>query len=46
MLTLLGASEHQIEAASLGEEKPACAQSTEPCWLQNRRGQLLYPGEY
>jgi peptidoglycan-associated lipoprotein len=46
MLTLLGASEKQIEAASLGEEKPACAQSSEACWSQNRRGQLLYSGEY
>jgi peptidoglycan-associated lipoprotein len=46
MLTLLGASEKQIEAASLGEEKPACAQSSEACWSQNRRGQLLYTGEY
>ena len=46
MLTLLGASEKQIEAVSLGEEKPACAQSSETCWSQNRRGQFLYPGEY
>jgi peptidoglycan-associated lipoprotein len=46
MLTLLGVSEKQIEAVSLGEEKPACAQSDEACWWQNRRGQLLYPGEY
>jgi peptidoglycan-associated lipoprotein len=46
MLTLLGASEKQIEAASLGEEKPACGQSSEACWSQNRRGQLLYTGEY
>lgn len=46
MLTLLGASERQVEAVSLGEEKPVCAQSSEACWWQNRRGQLLYPGEY
>jgi peptidoglycan-associated lipoprotein len=46
MLTLLGASEKQIEAASLGEEKPACAHASEACWSQNRRGQLLYSGEY
>jgi peptidoglycan-associated lipoprotein len=46
MLTLLGASEKQIEAVSLGEEKPACAEHGETCWSQNRRGALLYPGEY
>jgi peptidoglycan-associated lipoprotein len=46
MLTLLGANEKQVEAVSLGEEKPACAQSTEACYSQNRRGHLLYPGEY
>lgn len=46
MLTLMGASEKQLEAVSLGEEKPVCAQSSEACWRQNRRGQLLYPGEY
>jgi peptidoglycan-associated lipoprotein len=46
MLTLLGASEKQVEAVSLGEEKPACAEHSETCWSQNRRGALLYPGEY
>ena|SRR5688572_13668022 len=46
MLTLLGANEKQVEAVSLGEEKPACAQHSENCWSQNRRGALLYPGEY
>ncbi len=46
MLTLLGASEKQIEAVSLGEEKPSCADHSENCWSQNRRGALLYPGEY
>ncbi len=45
-LALLGAKEEQIEAVSLGEEKPACTESTEECWAKNRRGDLLYSGEF
>jgi len=46
MLTLLGAQESQIESVSLGEEKPRCTDKTEECWAQNRRGDILYNGEY
>ena len=46
MLTLLGAREDQIEAVSLGEEKPSCAEHTEDCWAKNRRDDILYSGEY
>jgi len=46
MLTLLGAREEQIEAVSLGEEKPACAEHSEECWAKNRRDDMLYSGEY
>ncbi len=45
-LVLLGAREDQLEAVSLGEEKPACSESGEECWGKNRRGDLLYSGEY
>jgi peptidoglycan-associated lipoprotein len=45
-LGLLGASEGQMESVSLGEEKPRCAEANETCWAQNRRGDLLYSGEY
>ncbi|MCM2289307.1 MAG: peptidoglycan-associated lipoprotein Pal [Sulfuritalea sp.] len=45
-LTLLGAKEDQLEAVSLGEEKPACSESGEDCWAKNRRGDMLYSGEY
>jgi len=45
-LMLLGAREDQLESVSLGEEKPACAESTETCWAQNRRGDMLYSGEF
>ena len=46
MLTLLGAREEQIESVSLGEEKPICGEHTEGCWAKNRRGDMLYSGEY
>jgi peptidoglycan-associated lipoprotein len=45
-LALLGAREDQLEAVSLGEEKPACSESTEECWAKNRRGDMLYSGEF
>ena len=46
MLLLLGGREDQIEAVSLGEEKPRAAGVSEEAWAQNRRGDMLYPGEY
>ncbi len=46
MMTLLGVKDAQIESVSLGEEKPACSEHTEDCWAKNRRGEVLYSGEY
>lgn len=46
MLVLLGAREAQIESVSLGEEKPQCTDQNEDCWSKNRRGDILYSGEY
>jgi len=46
MLLLLGGREDQIEAVSLGEEKPRAAGAGEQAWAQNRRSDMLYPGEY
>jgi peptidoglycan-associated lipoprotein len=46
MLMLLGGREDQIEAVSLGEEKPRAAGAGEEAWAQNRRSDMLYPGEY
>jgi peptidoglycan-associated lipoprotein len=46
MLMLLGAREAQVESVSLGEEKPMCAEHNEACWAKNRRGEMLYGGEY
>jgi peptidoglycan-associated lipoprotein len=45
-LALLGVKEDQLEAVSLGEEKPACTETTEECWAKNRRGDMLYSGEF
>ena len=46
MLTMLGAREDQVEAVSLGEEKPKSEGANEAAWAQNRRGDMLYNGEF
>lgn len=46
MLTLLGASEDQVESVSLGEEKPKNEGQDEAAWAENRRGDMLYSGEF
>jgi peptidoglycan-associated lipoprotein len=46
MLLLLGAREEQVEAVSLGEEKPKEGGHSEDAWTRNRRSDMLYPGEY
>jgi peptidoglycan-associated lipoprotein len=46
MLTLLGAREEQVESVSLGEEKPKNEGSNEAAWAENRRGDMLYNGEF
>ena len=45
-LLVLGAKDDQLESVSLGKEKPRCSESTESCWAQNRRGDILYSGEF
>ncbi|MCP5267911.1 MAG: peptidoglycan-associated lipoprotein Pal [Zoogloeaceae bacterium] len=45
-LILLGAQEEQVESVSLGEEKPACVDQNDSCWAKNRRGDMLYSGEF
>jgi peptidoglycan-associated lipoprotein len=45
-LVVLGVTEMQVESVSLGEEKPACVDHDESCWYKNRRGDMLYGGEY
>ena len=46
MLTLLGAREDQVESVSLGEEKPKNEDQNETAWAENRRGDMLYSGEF
>ncbi len=45
-LSLLGTREDQLESVSLGEEKPVCSEAAEECWAKNRRGDMLYSGEF
>lgn len=44
-LNLLGVPEAQLEAVSLGEEKPLAEGQNEAAWAQNRRVEILYQGE-
>jgi peptidoglycan-associated lipoprotein len=44
-MSLLGVSESQMEAVSLGEEKPVAEGHDEAAWSQNRRTEILYQGE-
>ena len=46
MLTVLGAREDQVESVSLGEEKPKNEGHDEAAWSENRRGDMLYSGEF
>jgi len=46
ILQLMGVQEGQMESVSLGEEKPRCTETTEACYGQNRRSDMLYRGEY
>jgi peptidoglycan-associated lipoprotein len=45
-LVLLGAREEQVESVSLGEEKPKNLGQNETAWAENRRGDMLYSGEF
>ncbi len=45
-MLLSGARDHQIEAVSLGEEKPRATEHGESAWAENRRADILYQGEY
>jgi peptidoglycan-associated lipoprotein len=45
MMTLLGASESQIETVSFGKEKPKNPGHDESAWAENRRDDIIYPGE-
>ena len=44
-LNLLGVPDSQMEAVSMGEEKPIAEGHDEAAWQQNRRTEILYQGE-
>lgn len=41
-MATLGVAETQMEAVSLGEEKPKATGSTEAAWAENRRADIVY----
>ena len=41
-MTAMGVADTQIEAVSLGEEKPKAQGSTEAAWAENRRADIVY----
>lgn len=41
-LALLGVSESQVEAVSLGKEKPKATGEDEAAWSENRRADIIY----
>lgn len=43
-LTSLGIAAERLVVISLGEERPACTQSDESCWQQNRRVHFVISG--
>jgi peptidoglycan-associated lipoprotein len=42
MMKLLGVPERQMEAVSLGEEKPKALGHDEASWAENRRSDIVY----
>jgi len=46
MLSLLGVRDDQLESVSLGKEKPKNDGHNEAAWAENRRGDMLYNGEF
>ncbi|MFZ6642222.1 peptidoglycan-associated lipoprotein Pal [Undibacterium sp. TC4M20W] len=44
-LSLLGVPEAQMEAVSLGKEKPKATGSDEAAWAENRRADIIYSGK-
>ena len=41
-LSLMGVTDSQMEAVSLGKEKPQATGHDESSWAQNRRADLVY----
>jgi peptidoglycan-associated lipoprotein len=45
MMTLLGATDTQIETVSFGKEMPKNPGHDEAAWAETRRDDILYSGE-
>lgn len=45
MMTLIGATDGQVETVSFGKEKPRNAGHDEVAWAENRRDDMVYAGE-
>lgn len=44
-LVAAGVNASRINTTSFGKEKPACTESNESCWQQNRRGHFVLSGK-
>lgn len=44
-LKVMGVQDTQLEAVSYGEEKPRALGHDEDAWAENRRADLIYPGQ-
>lgn len=42
LLLANGGRAEQVNVVSYGEERPTCTESSEGCWSQNRRAELIY----
>ncbi len=42
LLVAGGARSNQLDVVAYGEERPVCRDSTESCWQQNRRVEIVY----
>ncbi|MCD7097435.1 peptidoglycan-associated lipoprotein Pal [Stenotrophomonas sp. MMGLT7] len=40
-----GGSASQLTVVSYGEERPVCTESSESCWSQNRRAEIVYTAQ-
>jgi peptidoglycan-associated lipoprotein len=40
-LVARGVAEYRMEVESFGEQRPTCADDTEPCWQRNRRDEFV-----
>ncbi|HEY4137861.1 MAG TPA: peptidoglycan-associated lipoprotein Pal, partial [Casimicrobiaceae bacterium] len=45
MMTLVGATDGQVETVSFGKEKPRNSGHDEVAWAENRRDDMVYAGE-